>query len=137
MGSFSKALHDFGKALNKDATYTEAWFQRGLTYFKSKQYPQAIYDSSQAIKSNPKMPSAYYNPGLAYQNQNKMCLAQQDFRWCSDWAIKSPVSSKRTLMENNKALKHSLEEAQRLHNTGNSLWVHCWGVSQSTKMGKR
>lgn len=80
MGSFSKALHDFGKALNKDATHTEAWFQRGLTYFKSKQYPQAIYDLSQAIKNNPKMPLAYYNRGLAYQNQNKCALAQQDFR---------------------------------------------------------
>jgi len=42
--SFEKAIDDFSKALAMDPTSVEAYFNRSLACFKTKQYAQALKD---------------------------------------------------------------------------------------------
>ena len=43
-GQYEEAISLLSQALEKDKTFVEAYFRRGLTYFSIKQYPKAIAD---------------------------------------------------------------------------------------------
>lgn len=53
------AVEMFSKVLNTNTLHTEAWYHRGLTYFKMKQYKEALDDFDQAALLQPQNPFRY------------------------------------------------------------------------------
>jgi tetratricopeptide (TPR) repeat protein len=60
---------------NKAITY----YNRGLAYFRGKQYERAASDYSQAIRLNPTMATAVYNRAVAYHHMKRYRLAIADY----------------------------------------------------------
>ena len=65
-GQIQKAIADFDKALSLNPRSPRAWFFRGVTRGKLKQYQLAINDYSEAIRLKPDFVEAYFNRGTAY-----------------------------------------------------------------------
>lgn len=53
-GFLNEAIDSFTKAFKLRKDYTDALYERGLTYSKQKKYAQAIHDYSKAIQLKPK-----------------------------------------------------------------------------------
>jgi tetratricopeptide (TPR) repeat protein len=64
-------------ALNPDDA--NAYLNRGVTYFKLKQYDKALSDFNKAIALNPYDPPAYYNRGTIYGKFQQYDKALSDF----------------------------------------------------------
>jgi len=73
-GNYEKAIEYFTKAIELKPDYAEAYFNRGLAYFKMgsryttegrENLNSAIVDFSKAIELNPNFIDAYYSRGLA------------------------------------------------------------------------
>jgi tetratricopeptide (TPR) repeat protein len=58
----------------------EAWLNRGLAYYRSKNYADAIADYSHVLRVRPQEYRAAYNRGLAYVEQNAYAAAMQDYQ---------------------------------------------------------
>ena len=71
-GNYEKAIEYFTKAIELKPDYAEAYFNRGLAYFKTgsyynrEPYEKAIQDFTKAIELKPDFVDAYYHRGLAY-----------------------------------------------------------------------
>src|SRR5690606_11674446 len=62
-----KGARDFyNEALQLDPEFSEAYYNRGITYLIMSDYDHAIEDFSKAISLKNKYSDAYYQRGLAY-----------------------------------------------------------------------
>jgi tetratricopeptide (TPR) repeat protein len=65
-GELEKALQDFDKAIELDASYAAAYLWRGHSYFDLGEYEQAIPDYDRAIELDPEMSEAYLYLGHSH-----------------------------------------------------------------------
>ncbi len=73
------AIKAFSKSLEILPTYSDAYGQRGLAYYRLNQLDQAVYDYQQAIKFNPQNVTALSNLGTLYFQQGKYQEAKSSF----------------------------------------------------------
>ncbi len=72
-----EAIADYTKAINLDRNFQRAYLNRGLAYYFSEQYPQAISDFNKLVEINPESiknvlefrASAYYKIGMFDKSQ--------------------------------------------------------------------
>jgi len=74
-------LLDAGCATMNDA---KAYNNQGLTYFKMRQYDQAISDFNKALEINPRDVTAYNNRGSAYLEKGLYDKAWEDVHKAED-----------------------------------------------------
>jgi serine/threonine protein kinase/tetratricopeptide (TPR) repeat protein len=65
-----KAMADYNTALGLDPDNANIYVNRGIAYFKQKQYEKALQDWNKVIAQKPNLDSAYYNRAL-YFSENK------------------------------------------------------------------
>lgn len=73
------AITTLGDAINSDASFANAYFERARLRVKEGQERAAIEDYSQYIELRPDAAEAYYNRGLIYQDLRQDHLAIEDF----------------------------------------------------------
>jgi len=54
------------------------YHNRGVSYYKKKDYDKAIADYSKAVDLNPQFAEAYYNRGVAYSVKKKFDACKED-----------------------------------------------------------
>ena len=57
----------------------DAFITRGLAYWRSGNYDQAVKDYDQALRLTPDSAEAFYNRALAYEHKGDYERAVQDF----------------------------------------------------------
>jgi tetratricopeptide (TPR) repeat protein len=73
------AISDLTKIIESDSDkYSYLYFQRGVTFLKLKNYPDAISDLTKVIKVDPNNAHAYYYRGVA-KNLNSDNTCNDDF----------------------------------------------------------
>ena len=79
-GDYTAAIADFEAALALDPEASEAYVNRGNTYFSTQQFDLAIDDYSTSLQMNPRNPYiAHYNRGLVNEAKREEKLAFADF----------------------------------------------------------
>ncbi len=80
-GSLDDALDDFNKALAQDGELSEAFLNRGNTYFLMRRYDEAIADYEASLKYGlTKSHVAWYNIGLAHEAKRDAVKAREAYR---------------------------------------------------------
>lgn len=69
----------FNAALDLNKKYSDAYYNRGLSYVESKEYKKAISDFTRAIKYDPEDGESYYERGLIWYDKNKYRKALNNF----------------------------------------------------------
>jgi len=72
-------IADYDEAIRLNPDYAEAYNNRGLAYYRSRESAMAIRDFSEAIRVQPMLADAYYNRGHARYNQQDFAGAIADF----------------------------------------------------------
>jgi tetratricopeptide (TPR) repeat protein len=76
------AVENYTRATVLDPTYAEAYYSRGLLYWREiGNYDRAIQDLTQALALEPIRTEAYFNRGLAYSLRNEPDKAMADLEW--------------------------------------------------------
>ncbi|MEE0857629.1 MAG: tetratricopeptide repeat protein [Ruminococcus sp.] len=96
---YDKAIEYYGKAIELNPEYAEAYTNRGNAYGLLNEYDKAIDDYSKAIELNPELAEAYNNRGTVYEDLKKYDKAREDY---------------------NKAIKLNPEYAEAYYNRGNA-----------------
>lgn len=65
-GKIEKAEKDFGRAINLDNSYSDAYEARGELYLESERFQEALYDFDQLIRIDENNWYAYYLRGLTH-----------------------------------------------------------------------
>lgn len=78
-GNYEESLAAFDLAVESNGNYL-AYFQRGRTHMKLKNYPEAIVDMSKVLALNSKMKDAYFHRGKAYKKIGDKRKAFEDIR---------------------------------------------------------
>lgn len=86
-GNTQQAILEYGKAIDLDNKYAEAYNNRGTAYGKTKEYNKAVDDFSKAINLNKDYALAYKNRGMALNKLGK----KQDA--CADWEKASKLGN--------------------------------------------
>jgi tetratricopeptide (TPR) repeat protein len=68
-GEDDLAIADFSKAIGLKPDYTEAYYNRGISYAQKREYDLAIADYDRAIELRSNLTEAYYNHGLTYADK--------------------------------------------------------------------
>ena len=79
VGNHEKAIEYYNKALSINDNYAEAFYNRGLSYYKLKDFDKAHTDFDKAIQINPNFSKAFNNRGTAKYFLNDPKGA------CNDW----------------------------------------------------
>ena len=74
-----KAIKHYGKAIELNPNFAEAYNNRGNAYSDKDELNRAIQDFDKAIDLNPDLVEAYYNRGVAYGIKDELNRAIQDF----------------------------------------------------------
>jgi tetratricopeptide (TPR) repeat protein len=68
--AYERAVDAFTRAIECDAQFTDAYFQRGKLYWREIQnYYRAIRDMSRVLELDPEYHEALFNRALAYQQR--------------------------------------------------------------------
>ncbi len=78
-GQSGKAIEYYGKAIEKDPQFAEAYNNRGIVKRKSGDYSGAIKDYNKAIELKPLFAEAYNNRGVAKRELKKYKEAVEDY----------------------------------------------------------
>ena len=78
-GRYEEALMAFNLAVESNQNYL-AYFQRGRTQMKLKNYPKAIVDLSLVIELNPEVKDAYFYRGRSYRKIGDKRKGLEDIR---------------------------------------------------------
>ena len=78
-GNYQAALEAFGKTIELNPQYANAYYNRGVAYQSLGNIKQAIKDFDRAIELNPQDAEAYYNRGVAYDNLGNIKQAIKDY----------------------------------------------------------
>ena len=74
-----KAIKHYGKAIELNPNFAEAYNNRGNAYSDKDELNRAIQDFDKAIDLKPDIAEAYYNLGVAYGNKGEHDRAIQDY----------------------------------------------------------
>ena len=74
-----QAIAEFGKAIEMDPNYAEAYAFRGRLYAVKKEYRLADDDLDQAIKINPKLPNPYAVKAVLHARQGNFKQAIEEY----------------------------------------------------------
>jgi len=66
-GNFAGAIANYTQAIELDADYELAYYNRGLAYACREDYDRVISDMQEAIRLKPNWPEVHYTLGLAYE----------------------------------------------------------------------
>ncbi|MDY7042558.1 MAG: tetratricopeptide repeat protein [Chloroflexota bacterium] len=81
LAEYDRAVQDFSKAIDLDPSYAEAYYNRGVLYWREfSNHYRAIRDLTRAIELNPQWAEAHFNRGLAYKLHGDRGLAIADFQ---------------------------------------------------------
>ena len=83
-GAYEQAIADYTRALELDAAFAEAWFNRGVSWYELGQYAESIADLTQAIELNPEDDNYYGRRSLAYLFNDQSDLAEADQDRCDE-----------------------------------------------------
>ena len=75
----TRQIANYNKAIELDADYATAYYNRGLIYYYKRVYDSAIKDFNEAIELKPDFVVAYNNRGFAYNNMGKHDKAIAEF----------------------------------------------------------
>ena len=78
-GLIRDAANVYSEALRYDNAYAPAHVNRGLAYLSLKEYPKAIADFDQAIRSTPKDATLYFKRGLAQAGAGDWAAAVKSY----------------------------------------------------------
>jgi tetratricopeptide (TPR) repeat protein len=92
VNNYEKALAAFKNAVKKNPSFPEALFNRGLTFYKTGELPDAITDMAKAISLENNHYQWQYNLGRAYQDKKDFQNAAVCYNNCIklDTATKMP-----------------------------------------------
>lgn len=76
-GQYESAIQDYTQTIYLDASYADAYTNRGASYDKLGQYENAVQDFTEAIRLTPTA-AAYCNRGIAYAHWEQYDKAIQD-----------------------------------------------------------
>ena len=76
--TIQEAMYDFGKAIELDPKYIDAYFHRGVAKDQLKDYQGAISDYDKVIELDPQHIAAYHNRGIAKQESGDEAGAKED-----------------------------------------------------------
>jgi tetratricopeptide (TPR) repeat protein len=78
---YSDAWDDFNMSIKFDGNLGDAWLNRGVARIRLKQLEDAVIDINKGISLGTSMPQfAYYDLGVAEENQGKLTEAYRDFQ---------------------------------------------------------
>ena len=80
LGNYAPAVDDYTNAIEQNTTDFNLYFGRGLSHFNLADYPAAITDLSTALQFAPNQTVILFYRGQAYQQNNQIELAQQDYQ---------------------------------------------------------
>jgi tetratricopeptide (TPR) repeat protein len=76
---YDEAVEAFGKAIELDPSYADAYYYRGLIYREREEYGKAVEDFSKAVELSPDDPYNHYQLGVTYNNNDEYELAIESF----------------------------------------------------------
>ena len=79
LGDYNSAIEDYTKALEKDASYAQAVFNRGNAYFSLRHYDLAMSDYSKALEADVKDAKALNNRGAAWFKKGNLQSAMANY----------------------------------------------------------
>lgn len=74
-----KALADFTKAITIDSTYYQAWGNRGVLYYNTQRYDEAIHDFTVSLRYKPNDDGSLIGRANTYSTIKKFDLALPDY----------------------------------------------------------
>lgn len=117
---YSEAIKDFSEALRFNSKLANAYYYRGIAYYKLGNNQAAIKDLTQAIHINSNDYKAYKHRGTAYQKLGKTLLAIKDYNQALSINPRlAEVYNKRGTahyeLENNQVAIKNYDEALRIN----------------------
>ncbi|MGK7943879.1 MAG: tetratricopeptide repeat protein [Microcystaceae cyanobacterium] len=83
-GDYQGAINIFSQVITLDAQAVEAYYNRGIAYFRSNQAQKAIADFNTAIQLNPNHAEAYLERGNTYLTLTQKEKGIQDLQVALD-----------------------------------------------------
>ncbi len=74
-----KAIELLNQSISKDSTFADAYFHRGVTYFKLDNFDKALKDFDMAFLLNPNLSILWMYKGFAYRNKGMLNEALDSF----------------------------------------------------------
>ena len=74
-----RAIEDFGRAIELDPKFAEAYYNRGRAYHAIQHYERAIEEYGHGIELDPEFAEVSHNRGLAYYELQDYERAIEDF----------------------------------------------------------
>ena len=81
---YDRAVVHYIKAIDLNSDFTEAYNNRGTTYYRKGEFDKAIQDYNKTIDLNPDYADAYNNRGAAYADKGEFDRAIQDYTQAID-----------------------------------------------------
>jgi lipoprotein NlpI len=78
-GEYDKAIGDYGRAIQRNPGYAEAYFNRARLSIIRGEYDEAITDFDHVVGLRPNYAEAYRNRGVAFQMKGEIDKAIADF----------------------------------------------------------
>lgn len=79
-GELDSAIMNYSKAIELNPANTSVYLNRGLIFYRKKDYEAAIADYSKAIELNPNEPAAYSNRANSYEKIDQLEKAAADYK---------------------------------------------------------
>jgi tetratricopeptide (TPR) repeat protein len=81
IAEYCSAIDDFTRAINFDPNYAEAYYNRGVLYWRElDNHYRSIRDLTRAIELDPSRAEAIFNRGIAYKLRGDYERAVADFK---------------------------------------------------------
>ncbi len=83
-GVYHRAIQDFTAAIELDSGLTEAWYNRGCSWYEVGELEKAIADLTRAITLSPTNGLYYGQRSLVYHFNDQPELAEADQEMCDE-----------------------------------------------------
>ena len=88
-GVYERAIADYTAAIELDAAYPDAWFNRGISWYEVGEYQQSIADLTEAIRLDPDDDNYYSRRSLSYLFNDQPDEAQADMDTSEEIRLRS------------------------------------------------
>ncbi|MCY7348361.1 MAG: tetratricopeptide repeat protein [Pyrinomonadaceae bacterium] len=128
------AINNFGKAIESNPDYGEAYKHRAATFYTNGDFQKAIEDYNRAVELNPQDASALYGRGAAFSNSGNFDRAIEDytqavsinpqdasFVYSRGLAFYSKGEYEKAIKDYDRAIELNPQYAEAFNNRGNAL----------------
>ncbi|MBI5246737.1 MAG: hypothetical protein HY923_06115 [Elusimicrobia bacterium] len=115
-GDDAEAINDFGACLAIDKKNAKVFHRRGLLYVKAGKTSAAIGDFYKAIALDIRFGQAYLDRARAYESQNELGFAREDYRHACEFGVKAACAKAKALAPKTSSKKKG--EAKGAPKTG-------------------